>query len=101
VFNGPKDKSFAIGGPNEYMIKTGDESKVIYLAKAVKLLRKEHLPMKMEWIDNGYTLGGRTLPNPTLWGTDSFDPDKDSDFGAVACVSTFQQASPTKKARKE
>jgi hypothetical protein len=99
VFNGPKDKTFAFGGPTDYMINMGDESKTIYLPKPIKLLRKENLPVLMEWTGNGFTLGGKTLPHPTMWGTESFDPDEDNDFGASVNFISFEDASPTKKAR--
>jgi hypothetical protein len=101
IFDGPKEKSFMIGGPSQWMTNNNDNSKVIYLPKAVKLLRKEHLPAKMVWADDVYTLGGQALPHPKLWGIETFGPNEDSDFGAPATIVTFQEASPTKKARKE
>jgi hypothetical protein len=52
LFNGPREKSFMIGGPSQWMTDNNDNSKVIYLPKAVKLLRTEHLPGKMVWAED-------------------------------------------------
>jgi hypothetical protein len=105
LINGEKDKSFAIKGASDYMISRGDNSKIIFLPKAVKVLRKDHLPGLFAWTDNGYSLAGKILPHPKLWGTAEdgtfFDPNDDGDFDSPAKAISFKDASPSKKPRKD